>query len=730
MCASGPGTRNRPAQAGSRPGGGRWYLGALALHAAGLAALVWLTPLRGLVREAPEPARSLSRDEVRQVRETVEKATAAKVRRQLERLDEIRREMAAMEAERLERLREAAPETAADPARALVSMRRAEEAMRRGAAEMEAPEEPATLASLDEADQQLAAAFEQLPALDPRYRPILTELDEVRSLQDRARQAWTRGSVDAAGSELGEARDDAERRSHDYEKKRAELEKKERQIEERRDKQASEEAKLAGLVEELAAETDPRKRERLEEKIASQRERVAKRAGEVEKYLARAAEVRREMAEREELASAAVAGIEAVREEVDESRATAAEWQGRAIGAQQELIDRLEAAMHGTAAEPSAPAAGETVTPEQAYARALQREREITGAYKTWRAAELALLREMPLGEALRQTDVVRPQRPALESPAGAAGTAAALEARKQQLETVLRETTSMVSLAENLLGMSQRRAARHGAGLEVALERERAEERNRLASVDLSGRVADLTALDPSSSSSSPSRGPSAAGAGDGSAGGSDGGDRGARPGDGPDGGGGRGEARFAAGDGDGFTPPQEISTGKLDVFSRKISPRGDAARWMSPASWYVIGPFPNPGRANIDRQFPPESVIDLDASYIGKDNRIIRWDYHPAGRPRVTPRNEEPYGIWYATTEVWGDRERDVWLALGSDDQGRLWVNGRLVWISASRHKDWTLGEALRRVRLQAGRNRLLYRVENGHGGMAFSLCISLNE
>jgi len=34
-----------------------------------------------------------------------------------------------------------------------------------------------------------------------------------------------------------------------------------------------------------------------------------------------------------------------------------------------------------------------------------------------------------------------------------------------------------------------------------------------------------------------------------------------------------------------------------------------------------------------------------------------------------------------------------------------------------------------AKRRVCLFSGRNRILYRIENGHGGMAYSLCVALD-
>ncbi|MEM7602352.1 MAG: hypothetical protein AAF357_13165, partial [Verrucomicrobiota bacterium] len=94
------------------------------------------------------------------------------------------------------------------------------------------------------------------------------------------------------------------------------------------------------------------------------------------------------------------------------------------------------------------------------------------------------------------------------------------------------------------------------------------------------------------------------------------------------------------------------------------------------------------------------------------------------------VEPANEESYGIWYAFTEIHLDRAQDLWIAMGSDDKGQVWINDSPVWVSASHHKNWSPDEALRKVHFQEGRNQILYRIENGQHGMAFSLWVHLEE
>jgi hypothetical protein len=722
--------------------GGRWYAVAVVLHLAA-AAVIWLTPLRVALGISPEKkpsmVESMSSHEIRQVGHTVEQATVARLKQQLERLDSIRSEMEQLKQQRLNELAQNSPRPAADPQASVEAMRKAVEAMQQNAEAMESGKalqasEPNT--GLDEIDRHLDEATAKLPQLEEPYRPVLSALDQTRGLQDRARQAWAQSDGD--GDRQERARREEQSKVEEHKAKLAEADKKDQQVVERRARVEEEQTRLANLTRQREGEKDERQLKRLDDQIRQQESRIADRKRQVEQYAAKATEYRQSIQSKAEAAGAAQQQLDTMKLSESKAKEAAVDWQRQAMDSQKRAISLMERAMSGGATQ-DGPAEPRPETLAQAYARALRREQEITESYKMWRAAELAMLREIPLGEAMRQTDIVRSERPQLDvASAEAPESANALAQRKGQLESVLRETGSMVTLSETLLRLTRQQATEHAEGHTIALDRERMAQQTRLASVDISGRIADTTSAggagNPGTGSGSGgSGGPGGTGGGDGS--GNGGGNGGAGDGMGGQGsgtgaGGGSLEARFRDGPGSGFTPPQEVRPGQIDAFERKISPAGEPARWMSLGSWYLIGPFANPSRSNINRQFPPESAIDLDATYIGKDNRIIRWEYHPAEHIHVTPRNEEPYGIWYATTEVWSDRDRDVWAAMGSDDQGRLWVNGQLVWISASRHKDWTIGEAFRRIHLAAGRNRLLYRIENGHGGLAFSLCLRLED
>ena len=171
---------------------------------------------------------------------------------------------------------------------------------------------------------------------------------------------------------------------------------------------------------------------------------------------------------------------------------------------------------------------------------------------------------------------------------------------------------------------------------------------------------------------------------------------------------------------------PPALAAADLAAIPGRKLTTGGQRPGWMFVDSWYVIGPFPNPARQNMDKQFPPETVIDLDAAYEGKNGRLVRWRFVQTGTPQLVPPDMEEYAIYYAWTELYVEEAMDVWIAVGSDDKSHLWINGQLVWMSSNQLKGWQINEGFRRVRLLQGVNRLLYRLENGHYVAGLSLAL----
>lgn len=169
-----------------------------------------------------------------------------------------------------------------------------------------------------------------------------------------------------------------------------------------------------------------------------------------------------------------------------------------------------------------------------------------------------------------------------------------------------------------------------------------------------------------------------------------------------------------------------------------------GVPAIWGYINNWYVIGPFDNPNRANLTRKFAPESVVDLDATYIGKGGKSIKWEFTQATatyqdnpwqpatakKSMVLPKYSGEYEIWYAYTEIFMEEECDAWMAIGSDDRSDIWVNDFKIWTSSDELKAWRIDEGFRRVHLRKGKNKILARVENGHWNFGWSICLAIDD
>lgn len=159
-------------------------------------------------------------------------------------------------------------------------------------------------------------------------------------------------------------------------------------------------------------------------------------------------------------------------------------------------------------------------------------------------------------------------------------------------------------------------------------------------------------------------------------------------------------------------------------------VSTGGKSAIWFYLDNWYIIGPYVNPGRKNIEKVYPPQSIRDLDAVYRDSNGRELRWDYDSFAKEIIEPWNSAEYAIFYAYTELYCDKPMDLWIAVGSDDRSDIWINDLPVWRSSNHLKSWSLGEGFRKVHFKKGVNRILYRIENGWRGMAFSLLVNTGK
>lgn len=190
-------------------------------------------------------------------------------------------------------------------------------------------------------------------------------------------------------------------------------------------------------------------------------------------------------------------------------------------------------------------------------------------------------------------------------------------------------------------------------------------------------------------------------------------------------------------------FVKPPPVDAARLrGGRGRTIGAGGAYANRVFLDTWYVIGPFNGAGHDSQNAVYPPERGIDLDAVYLGKNDLPMRWTFQQDGRyPSVpTPRAEN--AVYYAYTEVQVDRDMDLWMWIGGDDDTKLWFNDRLVWLSGDGDdKPWyrqsfysldemttlNLSEGQRRLHFHKGRNTVLLKLYNGVDLMFFSVVLS---
>jgi len=202
--------------------------------------------------------------------------------------------------------------------------------------------------------------------------------------------------------------------------------------------------------------------------------------------------------------------------------------------------------------------------------------------------------------------------------------------------------------------------------------------------------------------------------------------------------------------------TPMATYSGPKLDpemvkaqaLPGRRISKDANRQGWLYVNSWYMIGPWESYGRDDFAVVHPPEIAVDFDAVYTdGKIGEgIAETDAHPLKMvgPRVKldgtlrwrfMQSESMHNVppvttgsatYYAYTELYFDEAASMLVAMGTDDSGRVWINGQDVW--QDRGTSWyNIDEHIVTFNFRQGWNKVLVRLENGGGGAAgFSFLI----
>ncbi len=131
----------------------------------------------------------------------------------------------------------------------------------------------------------------------------------------------------------------------------------------------------------------------------------------------------------------------------------------------------------------------------------------------------------------------------------------------------------------------------------------------------------------------------------------------------------------------------------------------------------WLVLGPFDNDGGIGYNTAYVPEDAIEIDltAEYDGVDGKIS-WKkptddtfngYIDLGR-------NEDWRVAYAWVTVTSPDKRAVQFRIGSDDQSKIWLNGKEVY--AFPEYRWAkVDNDTIPVTLKAGKNSILVKICN---------------
>ena len=145
---------------------------------------------------------------------------------------------------------------------------------------------------------------------------------------------------------------------------------------------------------------------------------------------------------------------------------------------------------------------------------------------------------------------------------------------------------------------------------------------------------------------------------------------------------------------------------------------------------AWMVLGPFDNAGGIGFDTAYIPETMteIDLNGQYEGLESPVS-WkkfsDTELNGYIHLGEKNVD-WQVFYAFATVTSPDEREVEFRFDSDDQGKVWLNGKEEFTHTKTFAV-RLDTYIIPVTLKQGKNSILVKVCNEEGACTFILRIT---
>jgi len=165
------------------------------------------------------------------------------------------------------------------------------------------------------------------------------------------------------------------------------------------------------------------------------------------------------------------------------------------------------------------------------------------------------------------------------------------------------------------------------------------------------------------------------------------------------------------------------------------RIEVRADQAFCPSINGWWLVGPFPCAWDEQLDTEFVDVSKIDPSKPVTRPDGTKVEWI---KARRTLTPGQKAQseyridllysfgeagidYAVAYAACDLESDADREVELAIGSDDGVKVWVDGAVVFAKQVQ-RGYRPKEDRILVRLKKGRNRVVVKITQAEAGWMF--------
>ena len=149
-----------------------------------------------------------------------------------------------------------------------------------------------------------------------------------------------------------------------------------------------------------------------------------------------------------------------------------------------------------------------------------------------------------------------------------------------------------------------------------------------------------------------------------------------------------------------------------------REPSPEQFTAGIHSIMDWQFCGSFENLNKSGINTVYLPEKNAYSKTGYNANSNGIVNWYQAPfeKGNPYMILNNHGEYGagINYAQTFITNDKERDVYIHIGTGSAIKVWLDDVLIF-EKDENRTSEMGAYTVKAHLPKGNNRLLVKTNN---------------